>query len=59
MDALITAVVAIAATALVSPIVIRLLNRFAVVDRSDDRSSHDGVVLRGGGLAIIVGAGAS
>lgn len=54
-DALTSALVAIAATGVLSPIVIAVLRRFSVVDRALDRSSHEGVVLRGGGLAVLLG----
>jgi UDP-GlcNAc:undecaprenyl-phosphate/decaprenyl-phosphate GlcNAc-1-phosphate transferase len=53
---LVDAVLALLLTAGLTPVVIAALHRFQVIDVPTERSSHDGLIPRGGGLAVAVGA---
>lgn len=55
---LIAFAVGVVVTVGASPLMIRVLQRLSVVDVADHRSSHTGQVLRGGGLAVVIGTAA-
>ena len=51
------ALVAFAATCLLTPLVRAGARRWGFLDRPNERSSHSRIVPRGGGVAILAGVG--